>query len=308
VTAKGSSSTLAACANGRIQDAITGRFLSADSNIPNPGNTQSFNRYCYVNNNPLTLIDPSGFDEEQGCDGCGGGGEGGDVGGGEIDPGSVGFSPGSAPPSASGPSPTTQTGSMIPGVATGASCYGNCVGQYANSIQVLNSYAPETVSVNNANGSTSSYIEDADAGQAPTMEVDAPGYHWVSTGILDQGFNFAPFASAATQISMGRALGQFAAIGAGRGTAIGALYAGIAGTPAAVAALQESARARFVAQMLAKGVDAAYGDLRNQLAEQEIIGEAQTSFMESLESLSGISTATEIATPEVTGPILPWGP
>jgi RHS repeat-associated protein len=47
--------------NGRVQDAITARFLSADPNIPNPGYTQSYNRYAYVNNNPLSFIDPSGF-------------------------------------------------------------------------------------------------------------------------------------------------------------------------------------------------------------------------------------------------------
>jgi RHS repeat-associated protein len=50
--------------NGRVQDALTGRFLSADPHISQPGNTQGFNRYSYVNNNPLTLIDPTGFDDE----------------------------------------------------------------------------------------------------------------------------------------------------------------------------------------------------------------------------------------------------
>ncbi len=50
--------------NGRVQDAITGRFLSPDPNIPNPGFTQSYNRYAYVNNNPLSFIDPSGFADE----------------------------------------------------------------------------------------------------------------------------------------------------------------------------------------------------------------------------------------------------
>jgi len=50
--------------NGRVQDAITGRFLSPDPTIPNPGFTQSFNRYAYVNNNPLSFIDPSGFKDE----------------------------------------------------------------------------------------------------------------------------------------------------------------------------------------------------------------------------------------------------
>jgi RHS repeat-associated protein len=47
--------------NGRVQDAITGRFLSADPYIPNLGNTQSFNRYGYVMNNPMSAVDPTGF-------------------------------------------------------------------------------------------------------------------------------------------------------------------------------------------------------------------------------------------------------
>lgn len=48
--------------NGRVQDAITGRFLSADPYVTQPGNTQNFNRYSYVYNNPLSFRDPSGFD------------------------------------------------------------------------------------------------------------------------------------------------------------------------------------------------------------------------------------------------------
>lgn len=47
--------------NGRVQDAITGRFLSADPYITAPGHTQGFNRYAYVMNNPITLTDLSGF-------------------------------------------------------------------------------------------------------------------------------------------------------------------------------------------------------------------------------------------------------
>jgi RHS repeat-associated protein len=47
--------------NGRVQDAITGRFLSADLRGIIPTNAQSFNRYSYALNNPLTLTDPSGF-------------------------------------------------------------------------------------------------------------------------------------------------------------------------------------------------------------------------------------------------------
>lgn len=48
--------------NGRVMDSITGRFLSADPYITEPGNTQNFNRYGYVYNNPLSYIDPSGFE------------------------------------------------------------------------------------------------------------------------------------------------------------------------------------------------------------------------------------------------------
>lgn len=50
--------------NGRIQDAVTGRFLSPDPFVPDPLNTQSYNRYSYVMNNPLTWIDPSGYEED----------------------------------------------------------------------------------------------------------------------------------------------------------------------------------------------------------------------------------------------------
>jgi RHS repeat-associated protein len=47
--------------NGRIYDPTIGRFLSADPYVPDPLNTQSFNRYGYVLNNPLSAIDPSGY-------------------------------------------------------------------------------------------------------------------------------------------------------------------------------------------------------------------------------------------------------
>jgi RHS repeat-associated protein len=47
--------------NGRVQDAMTGRFLSPDPYIAEPVDTQSYNRYAYVQNNPVTLVDPSGF-------------------------------------------------------------------------------------------------------------------------------------------------------------------------------------------------------------------------------------------------------
>ncbi len=47
--------------NGRAYDPDTARFLSADPNIQAPYDTQSYNRYSYVKNNPLKYTDPSGF-------------------------------------------------------------------------------------------------------------------------------------------------------------------------------------------------------------------------------------------------------
>ncbi len=48
--------------NGRIYDPLLGRFLSADILVQSPGSLQSFNRYSYCANNPLTYTDPSGFE------------------------------------------------------------------------------------------------------------------------------------------------------------------------------------------------------------------------------------------------------
>ncbi len=46
--------------NGRVYDPSLGRFLSPDSYVQMPDNTQSFNRYSYCINNPLKYVDPSG--------------------------------------------------------------------------------------------------------------------------------------------------------------------------------------------------------------------------------------------------------
>jgi RHS repeat-associated protein len=49
--------------NGRVEDAVTGTFLSSDPRINDPYNTQDYNRYAHVYNNPLTNFDPTGFDD-----------------------------------------------------------------------------------------------------------------------------------------------------------------------------------------------------------------------------------------------------
>lgn len=44
----------------RYYDPELGRFLSVDPDGPKPGNVFNFNRYEYVNNNPIMGIDPTG--------------------------------------------------------------------------------------------------------------------------------------------------------------------------------------------------------------------------------------------------------
>lgn len=46
--------------NGRLYDPKLHRFLQPDNFIQNPYNTQNYNRYSYVLNNPLKYTDPSG--------------------------------------------------------------------------------------------------------------------------------------------------------------------------------------------------------------------------------------------------------
>ena len=55
---------------GRALDTVTGRFLSPDSFLFDPGETQAFNRYSYVGNNPLTYSDPSGYQADPACSYC----------------------------------------------------------------------------------------------------------------------------------------------------------------------------------------------------------------------------------------------
>jgi len=47
--------------NARIYDPTIARMMLADPTIPNPMNGQSYNRYSYVNNRPLSATDPTGY-------------------------------------------------------------------------------------------------------------------------------------------------------------------------------------------------------------------------------------------------------
>jgi len=54
--------------NGRIYDPLLGRFLSADILVSNPHDLQTFNRYSYCSNKPLSTTDPSGFESQEESD------------------------------------------------------------------------------------------------------------------------------------------------------------------------------------------------------------------------------------------------
>jgi RHS repeat-associated protein len=59
----------AAClvnANARIYDPAIGRFLAPDSIVPDPEDSQSYNRYTYVRNRPLSATDPTGHTDWEG--------------------------------------------------------------------------------------------------------------------------------------------------------------------------------------------------------------------------------------------------
>ena len=51
---------------GRIYDPSQRHFITPDPLIPYPLNTQSYNRYSYVENDPINRTDPSGFSDDSG--------------------------------------------------------------------------------------------------------------------------------------------------------------------------------------------------------------------------------------------------
>jgi RHS repeat-associated protein len=51
---------------GRMYDPLSGRFLTTDPVISDRYFGQAYNHYSYVWNNPLTLTDPTGFENDRG--------------------------------------------------------------------------------------------------------------------------------------------------------------------------------------------------------------------------------------------------
>ena len=73
--------------NGRVYDQVIGQFTSPDPFVDGVASTQGWNRYAYVHNNPLSFVDPSGFDKEKDkkdAEDSGGGGSPGGTGTGEA--------------------------------------------------------------------------------------------------------------------------------------------------------------------------------------------------------------------------------
>ncbi len=54
--------------NGRVEDAVSGTFLSPDPYLTDPEDTQDYYRYAYVYNRPISNVDPTGFGTIPDCE------------------------------------------------------------------------------------------------------------------------------------------------------------------------------------------------------------------------------------------------
>jgi RHS repeat-associated protein len=52
--------------NARYYDADTGRFITPDPTVPDPTDSQAFNRYSFVCGNPISFIDANGYEKDEG--------------------------------------------------------------------------------------------------------------------------------------------------------------------------------------------------------------------------------------------------
>lgn len=109
--------------NARYYDSRIGRFISPDKIVQNKGNPQFLNRYSYVLNNPIKLIDPSGQVTSCGIwDSCGNSGANNPC---------ANFNCSSIPPPGSG---SSNAGNSCPA--------GGCIQMNGTIIGVLGSYIP----------------------------------------------------------------------------------------------------------------------------------------------------------------------
>jgi RHS repeat-associated protein len=111
---------------GRIYDPTLRRFLTPDPFVSNPLDSQAYNRYSYVQNDPINSVDPTGFvrcDDPKNCApaGEGGGDDPGATPGGSSsdDPSGTGWGSSSAPSDWPGTDPVT--GAPTGGGGTGTS-------------------------------------------------------------------------------------------------------------------------------------------------------------------------------------------
>ena len=75
--------------NARYYDPVARNFVSPDTIIPDPASSLGWNRYAYVNNNPINYSDPSGhcpYGTDPQCAGGGATTEGGEAAPGPVDP------------------------------------------------------------------------------------------------------------------------------------------------------------------------------------------------------------------------------
>jgi RHS repeat-associated protein len=97
---------------GRIYDPSLRHFLSVDPHVTFPFNTQSYNPFSYVMNNPVNRTDPTGLDDGGGD--SGGGGDGGDGDSGSPTAGTDNSTSPAGPPTISGDSDASPAGGFAP--------------------------------------------------------------------------------------------------------------------------------------------------------------------------------------------------
>jgi RHS repeat-associated protein len=175
---------------------VLGRWPSPDPAgmaAANPGNPQSWNRYAYVLNNPLAMVDPSGLDCRwvgnildcpfwfPSADGSGGGGGGGGGGRG------CAFLAGPVCPGSPQSPPTPQSPGFTLGIRAPGQSYGVCMAANANTYSLSGSVE---LGINVATGtntnfsqytsfvagnSINSFLFGSTADAAGTMAASAPG-------------------------------------------------------------------------------------------------------------------------------------